>query len=129
YSILTRECARVASQHGMERQGEAVMHKPGAVPAFGGPKIPQQVPAAMKRMMKPLTYLAFLLASVLVMASIEAHAQGRDPNQIRTVVIDAGHGGKDPGAVGKGPYKTAEKDIVLAVALLTGKYIKEAFPD
>jgi N-acetylmuramoyl-L-alanine amidase len=30
------------------------------------------------------------------------------------VVIDPGHGGKDPGAVGK-TYK--EKDIVLAVAL------------
>lgn len=83
----------------------------------------------MKRMMKPLTYLSFLLVSVLFTASIEAHAQGRDPNLIRTVVIDAGHGGKDPGAIGKGPYKTTEKDIALAVSLLTGKYIKEAFPD
>ncbi|MDL2322816.1 N-acetylmuramoyl-L-alanine amidase [Bacteroidales bacterium OttesenSCG-928-A17] len=42
------------------------------------------------------------------------------------VVIDPGHGGKDPGAVGK---KGKEKDINLAVALLTGKHIREAHPD
>ncbi|MDX9749493.1 MAG: N-acetylmuramoyl-L-alanine amidase [Flavobacteriales bacterium] len=56
-------------------------------------------------------------------------AQGRDPVRIRTVVIDPGHGGKDPGAVGTGRYKTYEKDIVLNVGLLAGKYIAEAFPD
>lgn len=38
-----------------------------------------------------------------------------------TVVIDAGHGGKDPGAMAHG-YK--EKDIALAVALKTGSKIK-----
>ena len=34
-------------------------------------------------------------------------------NKITKVVIDAGHGGKDPGALGK---STMEKDIVLDVA-------------
>lgn len=43
-------------------------------------------------------------------------------NKITKVVIDAGHGGKDPGALGK---STMEKDIVLDVALRTGKYIEE----
>lgn len=42
------------------------------------------------------------------------------------VVIDAGHGGKDPGAVGA---KAKEKDINLAVALKTGKYIRENMND
>ena len=37
------------------------------------------------------------------------------------VVIDAGHGGKDPGAVGK---KAKEKDINLNVALALGKLIQ-----
>ncbi|MDR0969554.1 MAG: N-acetylmuramoyl-L-alanine amidase [Lentimicrobiaceae bacterium] len=46
--------------------------------------------------------------------------------QIRTVVIDAGHGGKDSGAVGK---RSKEKNITLAVALKTGKYIQEKLPD
>ena len=46
--------------------------------------------------------------------------------KIRTVVIDAGHGGKDAGAVGK---KAKEKDITLAVAKKTGDYIKNKYPD
>ena len=47
-------------------------------------------------------------------------------NKIQTVVIDAGHGGKDSGAVGK---KSKEKDIALAVAKKTGSYIKKKYPD
>jgi len=46
--------------------------------------------------------------------------------QIHRVVIDAGHGGKDPGAVGRNSY---EKDIALAIALKTGSYIKKYLPD
>jgi N-acetylmuramoyl-L-alanine amidase len=42
------------------------------------------------------------------------------------VVIDAGHGGKDPGALGPG---SREKDIVLAIALKTGKYINDNLKD
>lgn len=42
------------------------------------------------------------------------------------VVIDAGHGGKDPGAVGA---KGKEKHINLAVALKTGKYISDNMKD
>ncbi|MEA1886886.1 MAG: N-acetylmuramoyl-L-alanine amidase [Bacteroidota bacterium] len=42
------------------------------------------------------------------------------------VVIDAGHGGKDPGAEGR---KCKEKDITLAIALKTGKYIQELLDD
>jgi N-acetylmuramoyl-L-alanine amidase len=45
---------------------------------------------------------------------------------IRTVVIDAGHGGKDPGALGK---TSREKDIVLNISLLLGNYIEKYFPD
>lgn len=46
---------------------------------------------------------------------------------IDVVVIDPGHGGQDPGTVGKG--KTFEKDIVLAVALKLGKTIEKEMPD
>jgi N-acetylmuramoyl-L-alanine amidase len=42
-----------------------------------------------------------------------------------TVVIDAGHGGKDPGAVGK---SSNEKDINLSVALKLGEKIAEQNP-
>ncbi len=43
-----------------------------------------------------------------------------------TVVLDAGHGGKDPGAVGK---FAKEKDLNLSLALEVGKQMKEQFPD
>ncbi len=46
---------------------------------------------------------------------------------IKTVVIDAGHGGKDPGA--SGSAKTNEKDIALVVALKLGDYIQKNFQD
>lgn len=42
------------------------------------------------------------------------------------VVIDAGHGGKDPGAVGK---RTKEKDVNLNVALALGKLIENNMED
>jgi N-acetylmuramoyl-L-alanine amidase len=43
-----------------------------------------------------------------------------------TVVLDPGHGGKDPGAVGK---TGQEKTINLNVALAVGKLISEKYPD
>ncbi|MEX2589156.1 MAG: N-acetylmuramoyl-L-alanine amidase [Chitinophagales bacterium] len=46
--------------------------------------------------------------------------------KIDKIVIDAGHGGKDPGALGG---HSREKDITLAVSLKLGEYIKEYLPD
>jgi N-acetylmuramoyl-L-alanine amidase len=45
---------------------------------------------------------------------------------LRTVVIDPGHGGRDPGASGR---SSREKDIVLNVAMKVGDYIKQYLPD
>lgn len=45
------------------------------------------------------------------------------------VVIDAGHGGKDPGNLGTGRYSVTEKTIALNVSLMVGKYIERAFPE
>lgn len=46
--------------------------------------------------------------------------------QTFTVVLDAGHGGKDPGAIGKKIY---EKDINLDIVLKLGDLIKQNHPD
>lgn len=59
----------------------------------------------------------------------QAQTPGRDPDRIRTIVLDAGHGGKDPGNLGTGRFKTTEKHVALNVAKLVGKYINEAYPD
>lgn len=46
--------------------------------------------------------------------------------QSYTVVLDAGHGGKDPGAVGK---FSQEKDLNLSLVLKVGALLKEQYPD
>ena len=45
-----------------------------------------------------------------------------------TVVIDAGHGGKDPGALSAN-RKVKEKNINLDVSLALGKMINETYPE
>jgi len=46
--------------------------------------------------------------------------------KVQRVVIDAGHGGHDPGAAGKHSH---EKDVALAIALKTGAYIQNNLKD
>lgn len=51
----------------------------------------------------------------------------RNGSRFDVVVIDAGHGGWEPGAGGvNGAY---EKDVTLAVALKVGEYIEQNIPD
>ncbi len=69
------------------------------------------------------TFGFLILSCILLAAQQSVAAQGYS---VKTIVIDAGHGGKDPGALGK---YSKEKDITLKVALLTGKYIEEYLND
>ena len=64
--------------------------------------------------------LLLLLGIALVMP-MDLQAQ-----RLFSVVIDAGHGGKDPGTVGNGGK---EKEVTLAVAKLVGKKIKASHPE
>jgi N-acetylmuramoyl-L-alanine amidase len=48
---------------------------------------------------------------------------------VLTLVLDAGHGGKDPGNLGTGRYSTTEKDVTLDVTLKLGAYIEENLPE
>ncbi len=45
---------------------------------------------------------------------------------VNTVVIDPGHGGREPGAVGR---RSKEKDIALAISLKLGDYIRKHIED
>jgi N-acetylmuramoyl-L-alanine amidase len=49
-------------------------------------------------------------------------APDKDQKRIKTIVIDAGHGGKDPGAIG--PRGLEEKDITLFVGKKLGKILE-----
>lgn len=62
---------------------------------------------------------------VMLFISLNISAQNADFT-FDKIVIDAGHGGKDPGASIGGVF---EKDIVLDVALKTGEMIKKKFPE
>lgn len=64
-----------------------------------------------------------MLTAIILLAQ---PAQAQRGEKITTIVIDAGHGGKDPGAVGK---KCKEKDVALNVALKLGKYITDSLKD
>jgi len=57
-----------------------------------------------------------LIATLIISLSMQAF----------TLVIDAGHGGKDPGAAGR---KSKEKNINLAVALELGRLVAKNCPD
>lgn len=70
------------------------------------------------------TKIRFLLLVLLTFCVGTAFPQAKD--EIKRIVIDAGHGGKDVGAVGK---NCKEKDINLALALEIGKRIKEKCPN
>lgn len=72
----------------------------------------------MKRLI--IAFIALLLPLTAT------HAQKKDTYQVRTVVIDPGHGGAKPGARGG---RSFEKDITLSVAKKFGKLISDNYPD
>ncbi|HXC92608.1 MAG TPA: N-acetylmuramoyl-L-alanine amidase [Geobacteraceae bacterium] len=45
------------------------------------------------------------------------------PGKIRRIVVDPGHGGKDPGAIGHGGLQ--EKDVVLSMGLILARKLKD----
>ena len=69
-------------------------------------------------------FLCFLL---LILFNFKSYSQ--NTNKIKTIVIDPGHGGKDPGTLGTKRYKTYEKDIALDISLKLGSYIEKYFPE
>ena len=72
--------------------------------------------------MKRLTIL--IIALMLVNGAV--FSQKIAVGKVKTVVIDPGHGGAKPGALGK---KSKEKDITLAIAMKLGKVITDNYED
>lgn len=70
--------------------------------------------------METNTIMKRLLMNILVCVAIAM------PMHAYTVVIDAGHGGDDPGAIGR---MAREKVLNLDAALQLGAMIKEAYPE
>ena len=68
-----------------------------------------------------------IILSLLLSVAFSASAYA-DGLRLGTVVIDAGHGGKDPGCVSK-DKKTYEKTLTLDIATKFSDLIKAEFPD
>lgn len=68
---------------------------------------------------------ALLLAGVWLPPAPAAYDHWRRPFKLRTIVIDAGHGGKDRGCNGKKAY---EADVALKLALDLGRRIEDSMP-
>ncbi|MCF6334447.1 MAG: N-acetylmuramoyl-L-alanine amidase [Spirochaetales bacterium] len=54
--------------------------------------------------------------------------------KVKAIIIDPGHGGKDPGAVGRfhlddGQFELKEKDVVLSVAMNVAERLKSTYSD
>ena len=79
----------------------------------------------LAHMVKKLQYFIVLAGLVITGAAFSFMHKGGG-NAIKIIVIDPGHGGKDPGCQG---VTHKEKEISLAVALKLGKYIEDHFKD
>lgn len=82
----------------------------------------------MNRILKYVLIVVLLLTgtSIFVSAKTGKAKQTATETTPFVVVIDAGHGGKDPGCVGK---KAKEKTITLNVAKALGAKINNEFPE
>lgn len=74
--------------------------------------------------LKNCKYTIFIIC--LCFLAQNTYGQEIVSKKLRKVVIDPGHGGKDPGAIGS---FSKEKDIVLAVSLKLAELIQEKHPD
>jgi N-acetylmuramoyl-L-alanine amidase len=88
---------------------------------------------------KKRIFSVFLVSVALIFASFTIWSADEQPIEIqsdplyaykeigvKTIVIDPGHGGKDPGCGGK---FSSEKDVALDISLIFGKYIEDTYDD
>lgn len=80
-------------------------------------------------MTSKLNLIASIVAAglALIPTALSGQTSKKDLG-LNTVVIDPGHGGKDPGALGQSS-SSHEKHIVLSISKLFGQKIKDAYPD
>ena len=78
------------------------------------------------------SFKGFRIAALAVLFTVAAAFNPRpfavEEEGVNIIVIDPGHGGKDPGNLGTGRYKDREKDVSFDVSLLVKQYIEENLP-
>jgi N-acetylmuramoyl-L-alanine amidase len=76
-----------------------------------------------------LKYFLCFSASIFCMITTNVFAQ--TPKKLKTIIVDAGHGGTDFGAVGQyeNSLRSNEKDVTLAISLKLVDELKKKLPD
>ena len=73
-------------------------------------------------------YIFSIFLALMLFPSLHMSGQNTNGNVgLRTIVIDPGHGGKDPGAPGP-DSRNSEKHIVLKISKLLGEKIRKEYP-
>ena len=73
-------------------------------------------------------HIRLFAAVAFASLAISALAQSGKPSGLKTICIDPGHGGKDPGCISKDGKNVKEKDIALGIALKIKKLINDKDP-
>lgn len=67
----------------------------------------------------------FFLFTLIIFTGAASSLFAQNKKSVKKIVLDAGHGGKDPGARGK---FSSEKDLTLGVVLKLGRILKDSLP-
>ncbi|PNU21203.1 N-acetylmuramoyl-L-alanine amidase [Geothermobacter hydrogeniphilus] len=87
----------------------------GKQPVAGGPELHAPPPA---------DGISDVLANAPAERKLKVHIPSQQKDgSLRLIVVDAGHGGKDPGAIG--PGGTREKDVALAIAREVARQLRK----
>lgn len=82
-------------------------------------------------MMKNKVPFLFLFAASQLLMFITAFAQSPKKNILKTIIVDAGHGGTDAGAVGQyeNSLRSKEKDVTLAISMKLVAQLQKELPN
>ncbi len=77
--------------------------------------------------LKHKKYITFSIA-IIATALLSFNTVYNKPNALKTIILDAGHGGKDPGASCH-EHTCTEADVTLGVTLKLGQIISDSLPN
>jgi N-acetylmuramoyl-L-alanine amidase len=77
-------------------------------------------------MVSKMVAFLMLAGTICVTSSFDKHPENQKTPKLRTIIIDPGHGGIDPGARG---LISHEADVALEISLKLGTAIQKEFPD
>jgi N-acetylmuramoyl-L-alanine amidase len=118
--VLDAIVARLAAEAAAEAAPPAA--EVGAPAPAEPPAEPPDAPAAPLAALDDDPALRRIIEQLRAPAPRAAEEGGRGP--VRRIVIDAGHGGHDTGAIG--PTNVREKDVVLAIARRLARRLRDA---